>query len=249
MDSSPQKINLISCEPMVHVSDIKLIRTDTTLDLSQKAEKVTIKLEFIKAIVTAEEMQFSSEGSYCLHMLNNSSNRFHIFHEPADEQKSEMQVFTGREWLHVPEAAECLPSELSFEFLAYLEISLEAVYNYLDSIYGCLFSKLCFPVWLKGSQIQGRYAGSTTCSAREKARVINLEFITAEELLLFDRLCQEVLTFVEQLKQQIPLKDQPKLHGPADEPSSGMQISTVREWLHVPEAAVGFSFHLSFLHT
>ena len=39
MDSSPQKIELISCEPMVHISDIKLIRTDTTLDLSQKAEK------------------------------------------------------------------------------------------------------------------------------------------------------------------------------------------------------------------
>ena len=35
----PEKINLISCGPMVHVSDIKLIRTDTTLDLSQKAEK------------------------------------------------------------------------------------------------------------------------------------------------------------------------------------------------------------------
>ncbi|KAG2721550.1 hypothetical protein I3760_02G087000, partial [Carya illinoinensis] len=35
----PRKINLISCGPMGHVSDIKLIRTDTTLDLSQKAEK------------------------------------------------------------------------------------------------------------------------------------------------------------------------------------------------------------------
>ncbi|CAL8991125.1 unnamed protein product, partial [Prunus brigantina] len=32
-------INLISCGPLAHVSDIKLIRTDTTLDLSQKAEK------------------------------------------------------------------------------------------------------------------------------------------------------------------------------------------------------------------
>ncbi|KAF1882010.1 hypothetical protein Lal_00038653 [Lupinus albus] len=31
--------NLISCGPMTHISDIKLIRTDTTLDLSQKAEK------------------------------------------------------------------------------------------------------------------------------------------------------------------------------------------------------------------
>nr|KJB06669.1 hypothetical protein B456_001G025200 [Gossypium raimondii] len=39
MDSPPQKINLISCGPLAHVSDIKLIRTDTTLDLSQKAEK------------------------------------------------------------------------------------------------------------------------------------------------------------------------------------------------------------------
>ncbi|KAK8464363.1 hypothetical protein PHAVU_011G191100 [Phaseolus vulgaris] len=36
---SQKKINLISYEPMVHISDIKLIRTDTTLDLSQKAEK------------------------------------------------------------------------------------------------------------------------------------------------------------------------------------------------------------------
>ncbi|KAI5566759.1 hypothetical protein BDE02_13G042900 [Populus trichocarpa] len=35
----PRKINLISCGPLAHVSDIKLIRTDTTLDLSQKAEK------------------------------------------------------------------------------------------------------------------------------------------------------------------------------------------------------------------
>jgi hypothetical protein len=37
--SPPRKINLISCGPLGHVSDIKLIRTDTTLDLSQKAEK------------------------------------------------------------------------------------------------------------------------------------------------------------------------------------------------------------------
>ncbi|KAG4165934.1 hypothetical protein ERO13_A13G101505v2 [Gossypium hirsutum] len=35
----PQIINLISCESKAHVSDIKLIRTDTTLDLSQKAVK------------------------------------------------------------------------------------------------------------------------------------------------------------------------------------------------------------------
>ncbi|GLJ15215.1 hypothetical protein SUGI_0248710 [Cryptomeria japonica] len=34
-----EEINLISCGSLNHVSDIKLIRTDTTLDLSQKAEK------------------------------------------------------------------------------------------------------------------------------------------------------------------------------------------------------------------
>ncbi|KAB2008098.1 hypothetical protein ES319_D10G075800v1 [Gossypium barbadense] len=39
MSSPPKNINLISCGSMIHVSDIKLIRTDTTLDLSRKAEK------------------------------------------------------------------------------------------------------------------------------------------------------------------------------------------------------------------
>ncbi|KAL5822929.1 hypothetical protein ACOSQ4_020829 [Xanthoceras sorbifolium] len=42
MGPLPKKINLISCGSMIHVSDIKLIRTDTTLDLSQKAEKALI---------------------------------------------------------------------------------------------------------------------------------------------------------------------------------------------------------------
>ncbi|TYI92417.1 hypothetical protein E1A91_D02G069200v1 [Gossypium mustelinum] len=46
MYSPTQKINLRSCDPMDHVSDIKLIRTDTTLDLSQKAEKGMVS--FIK---------------------------------------------------------------------------------------------------------------------------------------------------------------------------------------------------------
>ncbi|KAL8521329.1 hypothetical protein ACS0TY_011744 [Phlomoides rotata] len=39
MELSSKKINLISCGHLTHISDIKLIRTDTTLDLSQKAEK------------------------------------------------------------------------------------------------------------------------------------------------------------------------------------------------------------------
>ena len=40
MGTHPGKINLISCGPIAHVLDIKLIRPDTILDLSQNAEKV-----------------------------------------------------------------------------------------------------------------------------------------------------------------------------------------------------------------
>ena len=36
-------MHLNSCDAMRHVPEIKLIRTDTTLDLSQKAEKVWLK--------------------------------------------------------------------------------------------------------------------------------------------------------------------------------------------------------------
>ena len=50
----PGKIRLISCGPMAHVSDIKLIRTDTTVDLSQKAEK--------GMIFTAEKPNFVVPG-------------------------------------------------------------------------------------------------------------------------------------------------------------------------------------------
>ena len=37
--SPKKKINIIRVDPKIHVSDIKLIRTDTTLDLSREAEK------------------------------------------------------------------------------------------------------------------------------------------------------------------------------------------------------------------
>lgn len=51
--------------------------------------------------------------------------------------------------------------------------------------------------------------------------VVNLEFIkaivTAEEVLLLDPLRQEVLPFVEQLRQQLPHKTQPKLLGGGDD--------------------------------
>ncbi|TYI38914.1 hypothetical protein ES332_A02G062600v1, partial [Gossypium tomentosum] len=53
LDSPTPKINLISCDLMDHVSDIKLIRTDTTLDLSQKAEKA-IKDPGTGAVIKSE---------------------------------------------------------------------------------------------------------------------------------------------------------------------------------------------------
>ena len=87
-------------------------------------------------------------------------------------------------------------------------------------------------------------------AAREKAMVVNLEFIkaivTAEEVLLLDPLRQEVLPFVEQLRQQLPHKSQPTLLGPAGEQESEMQASTGRQWLPVPESAEGLQSELPF---
>ncbi|KAG6665534.1 hypothetical protein CIPAW_02G167700 [Carya illinoinensis] len=63
MGLPPQKINLISCDPMGHVSDIKLIRTDTTLDLSQKAEKgmlcFFLQFRFYNSAFTSDASIFS----------------------------------------------------------------------------------------------------------------------------------------------------------------------------------------------
>lgn len=54
------------------------------------------------------------------------------------------------------------------------------------------------------------FSHSSSILAREKAMVINLEFIraivTAEEVLLLDPLMQEVLPFVDQLRQHLPLR-------------------------------------------
>ncbi|KAK2438400.1 magnesium transporter [Trifolium repens] len=65
------------------------------------------------------------------------------------------------------------------------------------------------------------FSHSSSILARDKAMVVNLEFIkaivTAEEVLLVDPLRQEVLPFVEQLRQQLPHKTQPKLLGGGDD--------------------------------
>ncbi|KAK3184853.1 hypothetical protein Dsin_032139 [Dipteronia sinensis] len=96
------------------------------------------------------------------------------------------------------------------------------------------------------------FSHSSNILAREKAMVVNLEFIkaivTAEEVLLLDPLRQEVLPFVDQLRQQLPYKSPANLHGagPADVHDSEMQVSTGGRWLPVPEAAEGLQCELPF---
>lgn len=60
------------------------------------------------------------------------------------------------------------------------------------------------------------FSHSSSIIAREKAIVVNLEFIkaiiTADEVLLLDPLCNEVLPFVNQLRRQINLNSPSKVH-------------------------------------
>jgi magnesium transporter len=98
------------------------------------------------------------------------------------------------------------------------------------------------------------FSQSSNILAREKAMVVNLEFIkaivTAEEVFVLDPLNQAVLPFVDQLRQQLPLKspsaiqeshhtDQRERHGTSAETSPG-------EWLLDPEAAEGLQLELPF---
>ncbi|KAH0469479.1 hypothetical protein IEQ34_001037 [Dendrobium chrysotoxum] len=81
------------------------------------------------------------------------------------------------------------------------------------------------------------FSQSSNIIAREKAIVINLEFIkaivTAEEVLLLDPLCQEVLPFVEHLRQQIRLNSPSKGHGHVQDDVQGKKmLSTEGQWLH-----------------
>ncbi|KAG9445316.1 hypothetical protein H6P81_016656 [Aristolochia fimbriata] len=60
------------------------------------------------------------------------------------------------------------------------------------------------------------FSHSSNILAREKAMVVNLEFIkaivTAEEVMLLDPLSHEVLSFVDQLRQQLRLKSPSRTH-------------------------------------
>ncbi|XP_057778648.1 magnesium transporter MRS2-4 isoform X2 [Salvia miltiorrhiza] len=95
------------------------------------------------------------------------------------------------------------------------------------------------------------FSHSSSILAREKAMIVNLEFIraivTAEEVLLLDPLQQEVLPFVDQLRRQLPQKipskyvsDQMVSH------DNEMQSATAGQWLAAPETAEGLQDELPF---
>ncbi|CAL5357693.1 unnamed protein product [Camellia sinensis] len=88
--------------------------------------------------------------------------------------------------------------------------------------------------------------------SREKAMVVNLEFIkaivTTEEVMLLDPLFQEVLPFVDQLRQQLPHKSVSKSQrgGQMDVQDNEMQLSSGGQWLPIPEAVEGLKCDLPF---
>ncbi|XP_062093878.1 magnesium transporter MRS2-4-like [Humulus lupulus] len=97
------------------------------------------------------------------------------------------------------------------------------------------------------------FSHSSNIFAREKAMVVNLEFIkaivTTKEVLLLDPLCQEVLPFVDQLRQQLPNKGPFQINGaasPFEEQENEMNDLTSRHWLPVPEAVEGLQCELPF---
>ncbi|TQE14316.1 hypothetical protein C1H46_000235 [Malus baccata] len=101
----------------VHWSSPFLFSLAVSSTLQQYREKaMVVNLEFIKAIVTAEEKRQSR--------IEEAS--------PLDEQDSGMNVSTGRQWLPVPEAIKGVQCDLPFEFQV-LEIALEVVCTYLNS--------------------------------------------------------------------------------------------------------------------
>ncbi|GLT39979.1 hypothetical protein SLA2020_141430 [Shorea laevis] len=96
------------------------------------------------------------------------------------------------------------------------------------------------------------FSQSSNILAREKAMVVNLEFIkaivTAEEVMILDPLCQEVLLFVDQLRQQLPHKSESRTHeaDTADVNENELQVSTRGQWLPMPETVEGLQCELPF---
>ncbi|XP_044462527.1 magnesium transporter MRS2-4-like [Mangifera indica] len=96
------------------------------------------------------------------------------------------------------------------------------------------------------------FSHSSNILAREKAMVINLEFIkaivTSQEVLLLDPLHQEVLPFVDQLRQQLPHKSSFSTPGAraADVQDNELQVSTREKWSPIGEAVEGVQNELPF---
>ena len=82
--------------------------------------------------------------------------------------------------------------------------------------------------------------------------VVNLEFIraivTAEEVLLVDPLRQDVLPFVDQLRQQLPHKSAFKNDGTGQivAQDDEMLFPTSEQWLPAPETVEGMQAELPF---
>ncbi|KAH9751177.1 Magnesium transporter MRS2-4 [Citrus sinensis] len=72
--------------------------------------------------------------------------------------------------------------------------------------------------------------------------------VTSQEVLLLDPLRQEVLPFVDQLRQQLPQRNVSNSNGagPTEAQDNEMQVSTCGQWLPVPEAVEGFQCELPF---
>ncbi|XWS54866.1 hypothetical protein CRYUN_Cryun10bG0126300 [Craigia yunnanensis] len=100
---------------------------------------MVVNLEFIKAIVTAEEVLILDPLQHEVLQFVDQL-RQQLLHKSAfkmqgagsmDLNDSEMHVSTGGQWLPVPDAMEGLQCELPFEFRV-LEIALEVVCSFLD---------------------------------------------------------------------------------------------------------------------
>ncbi|KAB2621218.1 magnesium transporter MRS2-4-like [Pyrus ussuriensis x Pyrus communis] len=91
-----------------------------------REKAMVVNLEFIKAIVTTEEVLL-------LDPLRQEKRQSRIEEaSPLDELASGMIVSSGKQWLPVPEAVEGVQCDLPFEFQV-LEIALEVVCTYLNS--------------------------------------------------------------------------------------------------------------------
>ncbi|KMT00837.1 hypothetical protein BVRB_9g221120 [Beta vulgaris subsp. vulgaris] len=94
------------------------------------------------------------------------------------------------------------------------------------------------------------FSQSSNILARERAMVVNLEFIkaivTAEEVLLLDPLRQEVLPFVDQLRQQLPQKSQGMNKAGHVDDGDSKQHPTEVQWARTPEPVEGEQQELPF---